>query len=176
MTTIVLSAHPATGVPPLPTGRKVLLAFQVRGGGDPVLEAAHELAVLHLARADTGHVLDDAMADDTSTATAARTQRHLDSAIGRQVARIDDHVMSAVHVHRGGALHTETVGALIARLALAWQYSQQLAVLPVADGRAQSAWFALAELVDAYDDLIRDVHAGRRCLPRRRTADPDRRE
>ncbi|MGY6658672.1 DUF4254 domain-containing protein [Amycolatopsis sp. TRM77291] len=154
-----------------------MLAFQVCGGsGDPVLAAARELAVLTLARADTTCALDDPVADDRSIAAAARKQRRLDREIARQTARIDDYVTGTVHACRRGALHTETIGALIARLATTWQHWQQLASLPVQDERVRAASAALAELIDAYDDLIRDIHTGRRSLPRRQNPASDRRE
>ncbi len=158
----------------LPAGRVVLLAFQVlHDDRDPVLAAAHELGVLHLAHADAAHVLDNPGADDTGIATAARTQRRLDHAIRRQTARIDHHVTTALPMYRGATLHTETLGALITRLARTWQRWQQVAVLPVKDERVRRASAALAELVDGYDDLIREVHAGRRSLPRRQIPDLD---
>ncbi|OLZ50320.1 DUF4254 domain-containing protein [Amycolatopsis keratiniphila] len=166
---------PADAVP-LPAGRAILLAFHGIHDSNPVLAAAHELAVLNLARADIDGVFDDPDADDTRTARAARKQRHLDREIARHAERIDDHATRVMPVSRGGTLHSETVGALITRLATLWQYSQQLAVLPVEDQRTHSASAALAELTDAYDDLIHDVRTGRRHLPRHQITGPGRRE
>ncbi|MEV6907224.1 DUF4254 domain-containing protein [Amycolatopsis sp. NPDC051071] len=110
-------------------------------------------------------------ADDTITAAVVRRLRRHDRVIADQVARIDRHVLRLLQHHRGGALHTETLGTLLSRLAQAWQHSQQLAVLPVRDPRVHDASAALAELSDAYDDLTHDVLLGRRRLPRHQVSD-----
>ncbi|MFK0244482.1 hypothetical protein ACIQUM_07275 [Amycolatopsis azurea] len=167
MTTLATGTHTTAGACPVPTGRAVLLAFELSpAGADPVLAAAHELALLHLAHADTARDLGDA--DDTLTAAVARTQPHRDRAIARQADLIDDHITRALPGPRSGSLHTETVGALIARLAHRWQYTQEMATLPTRDPRVRDASAALAELARAYDDLIDDVLCGRRYLPRHR--------
>ncbi|OXM43063.1 hypothetical protein [Amycolatopsis alba] len=171
MTTLVTGIHTTAGACPVPSGRAVLLAFEIApAGADPVLAAAHELALLHLAHADTAWVPGEA--DDTITAAAARAQRHRDRAIANQAGLIDDHVTRALSDPRSGSLHTETVGALLARLAQRWQYTQQMAALPTRDPRVRDASAALAELARAYDDLIDDVLCGRRCLPRHRQPIP----
>ncbi|HET6288771.1 MAG TPA: hypothetical protein VFG15_18740 [Amycolatopsis sp.] len=173
MTTLATGIHTAAGACPVPTGRAVLLAFEISpAGADPVLAAAHELALLHLAHADTTRVLGDA--DDTITAAAARAQQHRDRAIARQAGLIDDHVTRALPGPRSGSLHTETVGDLLARLARRWQHAQEMAALPARDPRVRDASAALAELARAYDDLIDDVLCGRRCLPRHRQPIPHR--
>jgi hypothetical protein len=83
------------------------------------------------------------------------------------VMAIDDWVARSVPQHRLGAtLHTETVGSVIDRLAeSSVRAHHALMTLDAHDERLHSAWHHLAELADAYDDLVRDVLAGRRRLP-----------
>ncbi len=80
---------------------------------------------------------------------------------------IDDWVTRSVPQHRLGAtLHTETVGAVIDRLAeSSVRAHHALMTLDAHDEFLHCAWHHLAELADAYDDLVRDVLAGRRRLP-----------
>ncbi|MCP2289307.1 DUF4254 domain-containing protein [Nocardia sp. NPDC050713] len=86
---------------------------------------------------------------------------------GELVLAIDDWVTRSVPQHRLGAtLHTETVGAVIDRLAeSSVRAHHALMTLDAHDELLHCAWHHLAELADAYDDLIRDVLAGRRRLP-----------
>ncbi|MEV0031896.1 DUF4254 domain-containing protein [Nocardia sp. NPDC050793] len=83
------------------------------------------------------------------------------------VMAIDDWVARSVPQHRLGAtLHTETVGAVIDRLAeSSVRAHHALMTLDAHDELLHCAWHHLAELADAYDDLVRDVIAGRRRLP-----------
>ncbi|SUB11522.1 DUF4254 domain-containing protein [Nocardia brasiliensis] len=83
------------------------------------------------------------------------------------VMAIDDWVARSVPQHRLGAtLHTETVGAVIDRLAeSSVRAHHALMTLDAHDERLHGAWHHLAELADAYDDLVRDISAGRRRLP-----------
>lgn len=171
MTALAAGTRAVAAPRPVPEGRAVLLAFELPPAGtDLVLAAAHELAVLHLARADAARVVGDA--DDTITAAAARAQRQRDRAIIDQIGLIDDHVTRALPDPRSGSLHTETVGALVAKLAQRWQYSHQMAALPTNDPHVRDASAAVAELARAYDDLIDDVLLGRRCLPRHQHPSP----
>ncbi|WP_410585829.1 hypothetical protein [Amycolatopsis sp. lyj-108] len=171
MTGVTTRPHTMAGRRPVPAGRAILLAFEFAPeDSDPVLGAAHLLAVLHLARADVVRSIGDA--DDTITAAAARAQEQRDQAIAGQVALIDEHVAICLPSLRRGSVHTETVGALLARLAQRWQHWHELAALPAADPRARDAFSAVAELARAYDDLIDDVLFGRRRLPRYQHPDP----
>jgi len=83
------------------------------------------------------------------------------------VMAIDDWVLRNTPQHRLGAtLHTETIGAVIGRLAEASVRAHHaLMTLDADDEMLHGAWHHLAELTDAYDDLVRDVAAGRRRLP-----------
>ncbi|WP_280454341.1 DUF4254 domain-containing protein [Nocardia brasiliensis] len=64
---------------------------------------------------------------------------------------------------RGGTVHTETMGSVIARIAAAQVYADTvLAGTPSASApEVHAAWYRLAELVDGYNDLVHAVVAGR---------------
>jgi hypothetical protein len=86
---------------------------------------------------------------------------------GELVMAIDDWIVRTVPTHRlGAALHTETIGSVIDRLAEASVRAHHaLMTRDANDDMLHGAWHHLAELADGYDDLIRDVLAGRRRLP-----------
>ncbi|MEV0707522.1 DUF4254 domain-containing protein [Nocardia aurea] len=147
----ILGALPSSGV----------LVRACRGHrvvGGPLLWFARDLAVLHERRwigrggsvdTDPAHILEN------------------DRRRGELVMAIDDWVLRAVPQHRLGAtLHTETVGAVIDRLSQSTVRAHHaLETLDANDEQLHAAWYHLAELADGYDDLVRDVLAGRRRLP-----------
>ncbi|TDP39795.1 uncharacterized protein DUF4254 [Nocardia ignorata] len=126
--------------------------------GGPLLWFARDLAVLHEKRVvgRGGRVETDAV-----------VLREIDCRRSELVLAIDDWVLRGVPQHRLGAtLHTETIGAVIDRLAeSSVRAHHALMTLDANDELLHSAWHHLAELADAYDDLVRDVLAGRRRLP-----------
>ncbi|MEV0433769.1 DUF4254 domain-containing protein [Nocardia sp. NPDC050413] len=126
--------------------------------GGPLLWFARDLAVLHEKRVvgRGGRVETDAV-----------VLREIDCRRAELVLAIDDWVLRGVPQHRLGAtLHTETIGAVIDRLAeSSVRAHHALMTLDANDELLHSAWHHLAELADAYDDLVRDVLAGRRRLP-----------
>ncbi|KAF0848301.1 DUF4254 domain-containing protein [Nocardia caishijiensis] len=126
--------------------------------GGPLLWFARDLAVLHEKRVvgRGGRVESDAV-----------VLREIDCRRSELVLAIDDWVLRGVPQHRLGAtLHTETIGAVIDRLAeSSVRAHHALMTLDADDELLHSAWHHLAELADAYDDLVRDVLAGRRRLP-----------
>ncbi|MEU4319064.1 DUF4254 domain-containing protein [Nocardia fluminea] len=126
--------------------------------GGPLLWFARDLAVLHEKR-----VVGRGGRVDTDPGVL----REIDCRRGELVLAIDDWVLRAIPQHRLGAtLHTETVGAVIDRLAEASVRAHHaLMTLAANDEMLHCAWHRLAELADAYDDLVRDVLAGRRRLP-----------
>ncbi|MEU1998330.1 DUF4254 domain-containing protein [Nocardia gamkensis] len=99
--------------------------------------------------------------------TAVAVIREIERRRVELVMAIDDWVMRSVPQHRLGAtLHTETVGAVIDRLAeSSVRAHHALMTRNAHDELLHNAWHHLAELADAYDDLVRDVMAGRRRLP-----------
>ncbi|NKY30226.1 DUF4254 domain-containing protein [Nocardia gamkensis] len=148
---------PAPGL--LPTSD--LLVRACRGHrvvGGPLLWFARDLAVLHERRL---------VGRGGSVDTAVAVIREIERRRVELVMAIDDWVMRSVPQHRLGAtLHTETVGAVIDRLAeSSVRAHHALMTLNAHDELLHNAWHHLAELADAYDDLVRDVMAGRRRLP-----------
>ncbi|MFC9435061.1 DUF4254 domain-containing protein [Nocardia sp. NPDC057030] len=135
----------------LPTRSQVLQACRGTVGDHPLLTAVHELTVLHERR---------------STA-AAETTREIDEYRAREVRDIDRWVAARLPVPRGGAyLHTETVGAILDRLAqfTACAYA---ALAEESDWDLWFAWERLAELAVGYEDLVEELTTGRRRLPSR---------
>ncbi|MEU4342659.1 DUF4254 domain-containing protein [Nocardia sp. NPDC023852] len=126
--------------------------------GGPLLWFARDLAVLHERR-----LVGRGGSVDTTPAVIREIERRR----AELVMAIDDWVLRSVPQHRFGAtLHTETVGAVIDRLAeSSVRAHHALMTLDAHDELLHSAWHRLAELADAYDDLVRDVMAGRRRLP-----------
>ncbi|WP_280269063.1 DUF4254 domain-containing protein [Nocardia wallacei] len=127
--------------------------------GGPLLWFARDLAVLHERRLiGRGGSAPDL--DATAIVEIERRRTEL-------VMAIDDWVARTVPQHRLGAtLHTETIGSVIDRLAEASVRAHHaLMTLHANDEILHGAWHHLAELADAYDDLVCDVLAGRRRLP-----------
>jgi len=68
--------------------------------------------------------------------------------------------------HPAATMHTETLGAVIARLAEAQVYAYRLLMtIDPADPAVHAAWYRLAELVDGYTDLTTDLARRARRLP-----------
>jgi len=143
----------APTVTPLPTAPQLLCAFQGRRFQDRVmLRSAHALAELHGQR---GRTLDMALVAEID---CRRTEL---------IDDINDWITQEVPQHRNGAsLHTESLGAVIDRMARSWVRANQAidADGPRSDNTHRH-WYHLAELVDGYTDLITDVAGGRRRLP-----------
>lgn len=99
----------------------------------------------------------------------AASKRRIDALNSRRVVlveRIDAWVEAHPAPAAGAVLHTETLGSVVDRLAIAWVRAHNLAADTAGDGgRALLAARQLEELAAAYDDLVRDVRAGRRRLP-----------
>ncbi|MFD4460686.1 DUF4254 domain-containing protein [Nocardia sp. NPDC058480] len=153
-----------TAGPPAATGLLPLSDILVRACrghrvvGGPLLWFARDLAVLHEKR-----IVGRGGRVDTDPVVL----REIDCRRSELVLAIDDWVLRAIPQHRLGAtLHTETVGSVIDRMAEASVRAHHaLMTLAAHDEMLHCAWHHLAELADAYDDLVRDVLAGRRRLP-----------
>lgn len=98
----------------------------------------------------------------------AASKRAIDALNARRAALIellDEHAATRVSAGAGQApLHTETVGSVIDRLAIAWVRANNL----LASGprvRARQALDQLRGLAAAYDDLVREITAGTRRVP-----------
>lgn len=162
----------------LPSPNALLRAF--REPADPthrrhrVLDAARGLVECHERRL---HALQAAHAPDASSGRVAACSLLLEDIDGNRaelVARIDNWVAANVEHRTGASLHTETLGAVIDRLAAKWIVAQQALGMSAPlepppprqpDGEAHLQWCRLAELADGYRDLITDVTQHRRRLP-----------
>jgi len=127
--------------------------------GGPLMWFARDLAVLHERRL----IGRGGAEPDNSPAVIVEIDRRRTEL----VMAIDDWISRSIPQHRLGAtLHTETVGSVIDRIAEASVRAHHaLMTLDANDEILHIAWHHLAELADAYDDLITDVLAGRRRLP-----------
>ncbi|MGL5864537.1 MAG: DUF4254 domain-containing protein [Dermatophilaceae bacterium] len=133
--------------------------------GQLVLETANELATQH---GQQWLAEDVSRASSASADAIAETKRLIDGLNAKRVAlveRIDEWVSAEVHSRADASLHTETLGSVVDRLAIAWVRANSLMTTNDTRDRARLARRQLAELADAYDDLIRDVAAGHRQLP-----------
>lgn len=134
---------------PLPSKHMILNACSGTITIDhPVLRAARQLAELHRTREHT----------DPNT---------IDSERSRLVCRIDAWVAAMQPTAMAAAyLHSETIGMIVDRLArlsvLASATDQGRCALP----RPGHARDRLAELADAYGDLVFEISRGTRRLPR----------
>lgn len=142
---------PTVGV--LPTAPQILCAFQGRRFQDrELLRSAHALAELHARR---GQVRD------------AHLISEIDCRRSELVDDINEWIAQEIPQHRNGAaLHTESLGAVVDRMARSWVDANQ--AIDVDGARSDSThkhWYHLAELVDGYTDLVTDVAGGRRRLP-----------
>ncbi|WP_369690349.1 DUF4254 domain-containing protein [Nocardia miyunensis] len=135
---------------PLPTKYEVLHAC--RGVGfdrHPILRAAHTLTELHERRLGAG-----------CAATA-----EMDRERALRVAEIDRWVTASLPPAHGAAhVHTETLGAVVDRLAQ-FTAAAFAALANSTDWRLGDAWERLAELAVGYEDLITELQSGRRRLP-----------
>ncbi|WP_330252958.1 DUF4254 domain-containing protein [Nocardia sp. NBC_00565] len=166
------------GTDELPSAIALLRAF--REPDDPnrhrhrVLSVARELVECHERR---HNALQAAHAPNTSSAGVAQCLQlvdDLDLHRTELIHCIDSWVATNVQHRAGASLHTETLGAVIDRMASKWVAAQRALGMsaPVdpphplqLDDDAQLQWSRLAELADGYRDLITDVAEHRRRLP-----------
>ncbi|WP_378738363.1 DUF4254 domain-containing protein [Nocardia brasiliensis] len=163
------------GTEELPSPMELLRAFR----DDPdrhkhiVLRAARELVECHERRHKTVEAAHAPDALSGRVAACSKLVEDIDRDRAELIGRIDAWVADNIE-HRGGAsLHTETLGAVIDRLAAKWVAAQRAlrktprrqAHTVQVDGEAHLQWCRLAELTDGYRDLITDVAEHRRRLP-----------
>jgi hypothetical protein len=163
-----VSLEPPQVASMLPSSAKIIDVFTGASGnsfapgcGEVVLLVAYELALHHERqwRAEEVSRKSGASADDV-----AASKRLIDDLNTRRVAlveQVDTWTAQGIRGNAAASLHTETLGSVIDRMAIAWVRSRHLA--SSADGCV--AFQQFAELASAYDDLIGDVTAGRRRLP-----------
>jgi len=157
----------------LPTSSLILDVFRGRPADvHPALAvplgAAAQMVVHHGDQWAAEMVSRDAAADDHVVAAAKRAIDVLNGLRVDLIGQIDSWVEGVVHIGEEVPLHTETVGSVVDRLAIAWvrwkrldsrDRRESLVVAP------SPALRQLTELAAAYDNLVLDVHEGRRRLP-----------
>lgn len=153
----------------LPRSASIIEAFRDTTSrdhpGQHVLDTANELAAHHQRQ---WHAEDASRAPGASAEDIAASKRLIDELNAKRVAlveHVDEWVASQIHSRADASLHTETLGSVVDRLAIAWVRANSLINTNDARDRARLALRQLAELADAYDDLIRDVATGHRRLP-----------
>ncbi|MFD8101911.1 DUF4254 domain-containing protein [Nocardia fluminea] len=161
----------------LPTPSALLRAFLETDHPDPaphrVLDAARGLARCHDRRRRALEQARDPAASSSTGAACARLVDDIDNDRRALIARIDAWVAAHVAHRDGASLHTETLGAVIDRMAAKWIAAQQAMAGPdrttttprQREARTHLQWCRLAELTDGYRDLITDVTEHRRRLP-----------
>ncbi|MFE1597170.1 DUF4254 domain-containing protein [Nocardia sp. NPDC058705] len=159
----------------LPTPSALLRAFLHTHHPDPtrhqVLDAARGLANCHDRRRKLLEQARDPAASSSGVAAYGRLVDAIDNDRVALIARIDDWVAAHVEHRDGASLHTETLGAVIDRMAAKWIAAQlalaaQTTTTPrQREARTHLQWCRLAELTDGYRDLITDVTEHRRRLP-----------
>lgn len=145
------------GAPPwggLPTATQLLCSFQgTRFADHELLSSAHALAALHARRVT--------MRDSRLVAEMDHRRREL-------VEDIDEWFVERGPLLSDGLVHTETLGAVIDRLAWRWVDANQVIETDgPRDRHARKRWHRLAETIDGYTELIGDIVGGRRKLPTR---------
>ncbi|MEV6275178.1 DUF4254 domain-containing protein [Nocardia sp. NPDC051832] len=171
------SSQPIIGTDELPHRSALLRAF--REPTDPshrkhrVLTAAHELVECHERRSRALLAAHAPDASPSRVAACSQLVEDIDEHRHALIACIDDWVATNVAHRTGASLHTETLGAVIDRMAAKWIAAQQALGMngnsvtrpPQVDSDAHLQWTRLAELADGYQDLITDVVQHRRRLP-----------
>ncbi|WP_063045504.1 DUF4254 domain-containing protein [Nocardia pseudovaccinii] len=117
-----------------------------------MLRSAHALAELHARRAEIQDM---------------NLVAEIDCRRSELVDDINEWIAQEVPQHRNGAsLHTESLGAVVDRMARSWvDANTAIDVDGARSDNTHKHWYHLAELVDGYTDLVTDVAGGRRRLP-----------
>ncbi|WP_040775473.1 DUF4254 domain-containing protein [Nocardia pneumoniae] len=163
------------GAEELPPAAALLRAFREPDDADrhSVLHAARELVECHARRHRALERAHAPEASSTSVAACSHLVEDIDAQRAEWIGRIDAWVAANIEHRSGASLHTETLGAVIDRIAEKWIAAQQclgeeITMRPhplQVDGEAHLQWTRLAELIDGYQDLITDVIEHRRRLP-----------
>ncbi|MFI5776349.1 DUF4254 domain-containing protein [Nocardia sp. NPDC051570] len=135
---------------PFPSKHQLLQACRAEPALDhPILHCAHELTALH----------EQLLCAPASPPTESDARR------ATLIAEIDRWTTSQLPPSHGSAsIHTETLGAVIDRLAHRTT-TAYAALTTQGDWNLWDAWERLAELAIGYADLTTDLTTGRRRLP-----------
>lgn len=147
----------------LPSSRSVLEAFGTSGPHeDPIVECGRALAEHH---AHQWRAEEVSRLPDVDTRVVGEVKRLIDALNGHRVAlvaRIEAAVDRMVADSPRATLHTETLGSVVDRIAIAWV---RAASVQEASDRVVARQ-QLADLAAAYDGLVGEVLEGTRRLPR----------
>ncbi|WP_051407141.1 DUF4254 domain-containing protein [Nocardia sp. CNY236] len=137
-----------------------------------VLCAAQRLVECHARRRQALEAAHCPGVSSTRVATYSQMVEDIDNQRTEWIGHIDTWVATNVQHRSGASLHTETLGAVIDRIAAKWVTAQRSLSDKMSgphplelDGEAHLQWTRLAELIDGYQDLITDVVEHRRRLP-----------
>ncbi|MEU4533170.1 DUF4254 domain-containing protein [Micromonospora ureilytica] len=136
------------------------------------LHAASRLASQHCEQWAAETISRDPSADDRAVAAAKRSIDCLNATRVGLISEIDSWVEQVVRAPDEGPLHTETIGSVIDRLAIAWirwRRFSEAAEMDLRDVDPSLALQQFTELTEAYDALVLDIHEGRRRIPQWRT-------
>ncbi|MEU6190970.1 DUF4254 domain-containing protein [Nocardia sp. NPDC047038] len=169
-------AQRSFGAQELPPPAALLRAIREPGENQhrhSVLHAARKLVDCHERRQRALERSHAPEASSTRVAACAQQVEDIDGCRAEWIGRIDAWVAENVQHREGASLHTETLGAVIDRIAAKWvsarhSLDDEITTGPhpgQAGGEAHLQWSRLAELVDGYQDLITDVIEHRRRLP-----------
>lgn len=152
----------------LPPSSQLIEAFR----GEPSAPSSCQL-VLRATELAAHHLRQWAAEDDCRNGSGpeavASAKQRIDQLNARRVelvAAVDEWVSQRVPAVADVPLHTETLGSVVDRLAIAWVRSCRLrdGIGPARVELARMAVHQLGELACAYDDLVREVVTGKRRL------------
>jgi hypothetical protein len=142
---------------------KMFTGSQSESESSPILDVARQLAANHHQQWNAEDACRPPEASDAHVASAKRVIDGLNARRVALVEELDALVAQEICNAPDASLHTETLGSVIDRLAIAWVRSRNVGV--GSTDRTRAALRQMIELAAAYDDLVRDVSAGRRRLP-----------
>lgn len=100
-----------------------------------VLDAAHELALCHEGRLRARQSAHTSGATPGRVAQCSQALEEIDGRRAQLVDRIDDWVAAHIAHRNGASLHTETLGAVIDRMAAKWVVAQHALGMPTQPSR-----------------------------------------
>jgi hypothetical protein len=152
----------------LPPAAALVASFRHRAHSEPgdqlISAVAGALAVQHREQWRAEERTRDGGARPEVIVANKRLIDRLNARRVEQIEQVDEWVAEHVPQRLDGRLHTETLGSVIDRLAIAWVRMESF-TSDGSDARAEAAERQLGELAIAYDQLVHDVVAGHRRLP-----------
>lgn len=162
-----------SGIEGLPDGRAIIESFET--GAEPdasaLMGVARQLCRHHLGQWEAEDRARRSRGDATVLAGIKREIDDMNMRRSRLIDEIDDWVAEHVRQAEDAPLHTETLGSIVDRLAIAWVRRQKLrakesgAARPPGSCGSELAARQLAELGQAYDVLLGEVESRQRRIP-----------